>query len=60
MPKITWSMRSGLQAASLKTPANFLSLAKISFGHLITGACLIKGAMVSASATAAMSVICGA
>jgi hypothetical protein len=60
MPRITCSIRSAEQAASVKTPASFLLFTKISLGHLIIGAYAINGAKVSTKATAAIKVICGA
>src|SRR5688572_6793726 len=60
MPRITKSTALVPQLISVKIPASFLPLTVMSFGHLIAGGTGSKDCRVSARATAAIKVICGA
>src|SRR5688572_28918287 len=60
MPRITNSTDSVPQFTSVKMHASFLPFTVMSFGHLIDGGTGRKDCNVSARATAAIKVICGA
>ena len=57
MPTITNRVRPGSQASSLRMPATFLPWSRTSLGHLMRGAPGTWSLSVSATATAASSVI---
>ena len=57
MPTITNRVRPGSQASSLRIPATFLPRSSTSLGHLMRGAPGACSFRVSATATAASSVV---